>query len=300
MRLMGKHVKTKPSPKPIRKRVSPRGEAASGFRVLHLLSDSTGNLANHMVSAFVTQFAPATFSLQRRPFLSTHERVEREFTRIQAEPGIVLHAMINPPLKNQVAELARKLSLPCRDLTGGFVEFLEESSGTKASPNLQHLHHMDEDYQRRLTALEFTLEHDDGCGLTTIHEADIVLAGVSRTSKTPTSVYLSQQGYRVANVSLVHGIVPPPQLLQIPSGKVAGLLIDPVRLADIRSRRQSAWQMAPGSYDDINQVQRELIWSKRLFASQGWPTIDVTDQAIEETAARILQILGLFHGTGAR
>jgi regulator of PEP synthase PpsR (kinase-PPPase family) len=152
---------------------------------------------------------------------------------------------------------------------------------------------MDDAYRRRIGAMEFTLGHDDGLGLDTLHEADVVLVGVSRTSKTPTSILLAQQGYQAANISLAMGVEPPSQLALIPPTKVVGLVIDPSQLAMIRNRRQAAWGMAPTPYGDPANVAREVAWSRTLFQRLGWPILDVTDQAVEETAARVIEMLGL-------
>jgi len=138
----------------------------------------------------------------------------------------------------------------------------------------------------------------DALCLDTITEADIVLVGVSRTSKTPTSIYLSQLGYRSANVSLARSVEPPAELLAMPAGKVVGLVIDPHRLVEIRRRRQAEWAMGHTNYDDADAVREEITWSRRLFARQGWPIIDVTNNAVEETAARIVDLLRLPRDTG--
>ena len=141
--------------------------------------------------------------------------------------------------------------------------------------------------------MSFTLEHDDGLGQDNLEEADVVLAGVSRTGKTPTSIYLAMLGFRVANISLAAQVEPPRQLLGLAPGKTVGLIIDPRRLAEIRTRRQTAWHMTQTNYNDPHGVQAEVEWSRRLFAKLRCPILDVTDQAIEETAARVLDLLGL-------
>jgi regulator of PEP synthase PpsR (kinase-PPPase family) len=140
--------------------------------------------------------------------------------------------------------------------------------------------------------MEFTLCHDDGLGLETLADADVVLAGVSRTSKTPTSILLAQQGYRAANVSLATGIAPPAELLALPRHKVIGLIMQPAQLALIRERRQTAWRMAATAYSGGESVADELAWCRKLFREQGWAVLDVTDQAVEETAARIAEQVG--------
>jgi len=200
--------------------------------------------------------------------------------------------MVSREFKNVIQRFCLSAELPCRDLTGGTVEFLAALTGVEPLRNLQTLHCMDDAYERRIGALEFTLNHDDGLGAQTLHDADIVLVGVSRTSKTPTSIYLAQQGYRVANVALAVGVDPPEQLRRVPPERVFGLLINPQQLVMIRTRREADWHMRQTSYGDPAHVAREVAWTRRLFIESGWRTLNVTDQAIEETAARITAIVG--------
>jgi hypothetical protein len=261
--------------------------------MVYVLSDSTGNLARHMLTAFLTQFPRDAFAVRFKSFVQTDANVNAAFDEIEATPGLVLHAVMSAELKGSIAQRCRDLNLPMCDLTGPFVEFLARESGINPDADHRRLHHVDETYQNRIRALEFTLEHDDGLGLDTLDQADIVLVGVSRTSKTPTSIYLAQQGRRVANVSLAHQVEPPQQLLRMPPRKVVALVIDPQQLAEIRTRRQTGWRMPTTSYNEPDHVKSEMAWARRLFARQGWPILDVTDQAIEETAARVLAIVGL-------
>ncbi len=265
----------------------------AGAVPLYILSDSTGNLPRHMVTAFLTQFPANSFEVRIETFLQTLPRLEAVLQKIAADPGIIFHAVISPGLKDSITEYCKKHKLPARDITGPFVEFLSEHSGIAPNPDPRQLHTTDQVYRNRIKALEFTLEHDDGLGLSTLGDADIVLAGVSRTSKTPTSIYLAQQGYRTANVALALEVNPPSELLQLAAAKVVGLTIDPAHLVDIRSHRQTGWRMGVSAYNDPEHVQREIEWTRRLFRSQGWPILDVTNQAIEETAAKIVSLLGL-------
>ena len=261
-------------------------------RSVYVLSDSTGNLPRHMLAAFLTQFPPDALAVRCETFVRTPERAREVLERAKAENAAVCHAMVSKELKELVNRYCRRAKLPCRDLTGGIVEFLTRASGLDPRPNLRSLHRIDEEYNRRIGALEFTLAHDDGLGLDTLHEADIVLAGISRTSKTPTSIYLAQQGYRVANVSLAVEVDPPGELLALPSEKVMGLLINSQQLVLIRTRRQASWGMEQTSYGDPAHIAREIAWTRRLFNESGWRSLDVTDQAIEETAAKITAIVG--------
>jgi regulator of PEP synthase PpsR (kinase-PPPase family) len=205
---------------------------------------------------------------------------------------MVMHAVVSPELKEGIQRACAKAGAPVRDLTGGFVEFIAAHSAIRPDASTRRLHDTGDEYHQRIDALEFTLAHDDGLGLETLDEADIVLAGVSRTGKTPTSIYLAQQGFKVANVSLARAVAPPAQLLRL-SSTVVGLLIDPERLQEIRSSRQAAWGMAQTSYSERDAVRDEVAWSRKLFMQKGWPTLDVTTSAVEETAAKVVELLKL-------
>jgi regulator of PEP synthase PpsR (kinase-PPPase family) len=266
---------------------------AIGPKVLHLLSDSTGNLGQHMVTAFLTQFPVGAFVLRRWPFLTTEEQIWETLWRLSDEPGIVMHAVVSPTAKKMINGVCERHHWPVCDLTGSFVDFLASASGIAPTPDVNRLHDMSPEYRARIKAMEFTLEHDDGLGLETLHEAQIVLVGVSRTSKTPTSIYLGQQGYRVANIALAMQVEPPQQLLALKTKNVVGLLINPRTLSEIRTNRNVSWRMTDTNYNELHSVSKELAWSRALFEKQGWHTLDVTDQAIEETAGRIIHMLGL-------
>ena len=274
-----------------RKRAKTALPPSPARRVLYVLSDAAGNLPRHMLNAFLTQFPAGIFEVVYKPFLRTVAQVEAALAACDAATGIVLHAVVSAESKRAIERQCGRREIPSRDLTGGFVEFLCEASGAEACQDVGKLHEVDDAYKRRVKALEFTLEHDDGLGLDTIGQADLILTGVSRTSKTPTSIYLSQQhGLKVANVALAMAVAPPTELLAAPKEKVVGLLIDPAQLARIRTRRNAEWKMGGTSYNDEQQVAEEVRWSRRLFNRQGWATIDVTNRAIEETAARIVAV----------
>jgi hypothetical protein len=246
-----------------------------------------------MVASFLTQFPAGSFQVWVKPFVSEPRRLTDAFAAMLAQPGIVLHAVVSPDIKHEIAGWCLEIGSPCFDLTGPVVDFLAAAShiGPKSDP--RNLHPVDEVYCGRINAMSFALEHDDGLGLDSLGEADIILVGVSRTGKTPTSMYLAMQGFRVANVSLAVQVEVPPQLSQVSSKKLVGLIIDPGQLAEIRTRRQTGWRMSQTRYNEPMEVQREIEWSRRQFARLHCPVLDVTDQAIEETAARIVDVLGL-------
>jgi hypothetical protein len=275
-----------------KKNTTPKA-AVTGQVPLYVLSDSTGNLARHMTTTYLTQFPDGTFAAQMKPFVNERRRLEKAFDAISARPGIVLHAVVSPELKKEILARCQRLEIACFDLTGPAMEFLAHAARVEPLRDYRRLHRVDDAYCGRINAMSFTLEHDDGLGLDTLASADIVLAGVSRTGKTPTSIYLAMLGYRVANVSLAVQVEPPRPLLELAPRKAVGLTIDPRQLAEIRTRRQTGWRMTQTGYNDPRGVKEEVEWSRKLFAKLRCPVLDVTDQAIEETAARVLDLLGL-------
>jgi regulator of PEP synthase PpsR (kinase-PPPase family) len=264
-----------------------------GLKDLYVLSDSTGNLARHMLAAMLTQFPKGSAHVHFRTFVRSPQPLDEVLAQVRAHPGGICHAMVSAAFKQRIAEFCHSANLPHHDLTGGLVDFLSQVTALAPRGDLRLIHRIDEDYKRRIGALEYTIDHDDGLGLDTLADADIVLAGVSRTGKTPTSIYLAQQGYRVANVALAIESAPPKELLGLPPGKAVGLVINPQQLVMIRQRRATGWNLGRTSYGDPAHVAREIAWARQLFARQNWPVLDVTDQAIEETAGKIVQALGL-------
>lgn len=262
-------------------------------RALHVISDATGNLAQHMLAALLTQFPPGVLAIHIWTFQRTLDQIDQTLKRIDASNDAVLHALVSAESKARVESFCASNNVPCRDLTGPLSQFVQEITHATPVADAAKLHAVDQTYHRRIASMEFTLDHDDGLGLETLHDADIVLTGVSRTSKTPTSILLAQYGYRCANVSLAVEVDPPQALLLMPPQKVVGLTIDPHELAAIRTRRSIDWKMGQTDYSDLDHVKRELTWCRRLFTRCGWKSLDVTHSAVEETAARVLDLLGL-------
>jgi regulator of PEP synthase PpsR (kinase-PPPase family) len=258
-----------------------------------LLSDSTGNLAQHMVTALLTQFPPRSVEVRRHPFLHSTARIAEALASLTSEPGMVMHSVVQPEHKEQIRARCEALGLPVCDLTEPFLQFMRDHTGLEPSRDLARLHDTGDDYRRRIEAVEFTLAHDDGLGLSSISRADVVLTGISRTSKTPTSIYLAEKGFKVANVSLAMELEPPAELLALGRERVVGFVIDAARLVDIRTQRRKAWHVGQTSYEALAHVEQELAFSRALFMRQGWPTLDVTHLAVEETAAKVIALLSL-------
>ena len=292
------HTRRRPTSKPRRKSRATKTSSRAGSvsPIVYVLSDSTGNLARHTLAAVLTQFPPGSITTRYHSFIRTEQRLAEALDQIRRHPGAVCHAFVSDAHKQKISEFCNAAGLAHYDLTAGMVAFLSQITQQTPRSDLSSIHRIDDHYKRRIGAIEFTLTHDDGLGLSTLAEADIVLAGVSRTGKTPTSIYLAQQGYRVANVSLAMEVPPAVQLLSLPKKKVVGLIISPQQLVMIRARRAAGWRMDQTSYGRPSHVAREIAWARQLFASQGWPILDVTDQAIEETAAKIIEVLGLTSG----
>ncbi len=268
-------------------------QAGLGQSRLYVFSDSTGNLARHMVTSFLTQFPVGSFQVVTRPFLGEPDRIIESLDAMLARRGIAFHAVVSPQLKQQIAQRCQELEIPCWDLTGAAVDFLAGAAGLKPKSDAQTLHPVDGAYCGRINAMTFALEHDDGLGADSLGDADVILTGVSRTGKTPTSMFLAMQGFRTANVSLARSVEPAKELFALNPRKMVGLVIDPVQLAEIRTRRQTGWRMNQTGYNEPREVAKEIEWSRQVFAKLHCPILDVTDQAIEETAARIVDMLGL-------
>jgi hypothetical protein len=258
---------------------------------LIVISDGTGETAVAAVRAAATQFLER---FRVRTFGETrHEsQVRRVMDRAAEDGALVVFTVVNESITRLIRELALEKGVPAVDLLGPLISAL--ANHFKLSPQLRPgiLHGFSEDYFRRIEAVEFAVRHDDGANLHTLFQADLVLTGVSRTSKTPLSMYLAQRGYKTGNVPIVPGIEPPRELLEIDPRKVIGLVCEPSRLAEIRRARIRQLQASPYSdYGDPDAVREELQRARRFFRARGWRVLDTTDKAVEENAARILELL---------
>jgi len=256
---------------------------------VYLLSDATGETAEKMASAALSQFREKQVRLLRFSNVRTKSQVYQALDDALEKGALVVYTMVNRELARLVRDECDALGLPAIDLLTPLLRKLAAFFGLspKETPGL--LHGVDEDYFRRIEAMEFTVKHDDGQETRHLPQADIVLVGVSRTSKTPLSIYLSHRGWKVANVPLVPGIDPPPELAEIDPGRVACLVIDPQRLVEIRAARMKHLGQDPRlAYADYDKVEDEIRFSRAFFRRNPWVVIDVTGKAIEETANEVL------------
>lgn len=259
--------------------------------VIFVLSDSTGNTAEKVVRAALLQFDHPGTRVQIWPRIRSISEASEVITLAAQQRAMVVHTLVNAELREFLVGMAARAEVRTVDLLGTLLEAMSEFFEERPRQLPGAIYKLDENYFRRVEAMEFSVKADDGQFPSMVDRADIVLAGVSRTSKTPVSAYLAGQGYKVANVPLVYGIEPPAALFSLPAGRVFALTIDPDKLYDIRQRRLE-YLGAPsvGDYADRDKVFEEVRWALALFRRRThWPIIDVTNLAVEETAAEILK-----------
>jgi regulator of PEP synthase PpsR (kinase-PPPase family) len=270
--------------------MSPAARLATYFHV-HLVSDSTGETLNALARAVCARFTNVLpiehiYALVRSPRL-----LDRALEEIANAPGVVLHTIIDPSLRGALEAGCQKLDMPCIAALDPLVSALSRYLGAPLSTRVGAQYALDADYFNRMDALNYAISHDDGQGGQDLEHADVVLVGVSRTSKTPTCIYLAHRGVRAANVPLVPSGAPPPALanLKVP---VVALTLSPDRLVEIRRNRLRLLnERRESTYVDADAVRQEVIVARRLFERQGWPVIDVTRRSVEETAAAVINIL---------
>jgi hypothetical protein len=259
---------------------------------LHLLSDSTGETLEMIAKAALAQFDDAEVIRHFWPMVRSKAHLDRIFAELAAHPGLVLFTLVNAETRKRLEERCRLLGLPAIPALDAVTSALEERLGEKALARPGYQHMMDAAYFARVDAIQFTIAHDDGIGWEDWEEADILLVGVSRTSKTPTSIYLANRGYKTANIPLVMESRPPETLYSLRHPLVVGLTTAPERLVQIRRNRLlSLNEGTETAYVDATRVAEEVRFARRIFADNGWPVIDVTRRSIEETAAAIIKLL---------
>ncbi len=258
---------------------------------LHLLSDSTGETLENIAKAALAQFDDVEVLRHFWPMVRSETHLERILGEIAQNPGLVIFTLVNPEIRRTLEARCRAIGLPAVAPLDPVNHALSSMLGQemKARPGRQHT--LDAAYFARVDAIQFTIAHDDGVNWENWEEADIVLAGVSRTSKTPTSIYLANRGFKVANIPIVPESPPPTTLFALRHPMVVGLTTSPERLIQVRRNRLlSLNQQNETSYIEHEAVQREVAYARRMFADNGWPVIDVTRRSIEETAAAIITL----------
>lgn len=269
---------------------------ANVFFHLHLVSDSTGETLQAYAQAVCAQFDEAQPILHIHPLIRSDRQLERALASLEDNPGLVLYTLMKPEKREALEQLCLRLGLPHLSVLDPAIAMTARYLGIESSHRLGRQHELDQRYFARIDALNFTLAHDDGQNVAGFHQADVVLLGISRTSKTPTGLYLANRGYKVANMPLVPDHPLPPEIdaldNQAKGPLVVGLIASPERIVQVRRNRLLALnEMQETDYIDVDSVRAEMTSARRLFLMKGWPMIDVSRRAIEETAAAILALL---------
>jgi regulator of PEP synthase PpsR (kinase-PPPase family) len=258
---------------------------------LHLLSDSTGETLDMVAKACLAQFDNVEALRHLWPMVRSEGHLDRVLDDVESRPGLVLYTVVNPTIRRELERKCRQRKINAVSVLDPVIDALSALSGEAAKGRAGRQHVLDAAYFARVDAIQFTIAHDDGVGVDNWDEADIVLVGVSRSSKTPTSIYLANRGYKVANVPLVPESPPPPVLFALKHPLIVGLTTNPERLIQIRRNRLLSLNQAPETdYVDMEAVNAELAFARRMFADNGWPVIDVTRRSIEETALAIVKL----------
>jgi regulator of PEP synthase PpsR (kinase-PPPase family) len=268
---------------------------------LHLLSDSTGETLENIAKAALAQYDDVETVRHFWPMVRTEAHLDRILQEIAQNPGLVIFTLVNPVTRQILETRCHQLGLPTVAPLDPVNDALSAMLGqqAKARPGRQHV--LDAAYFARVDAIQFTIAHDDGIAWEDWEEADILLAGVSRSSKTPTSIYLANRGFKVANIPIVIESPPPPVLFALSHPLVVGLTTSADRLVAIRRNRLLSLNQAPETdYVDHEAVARELAYARRMFSENGWPVIDVTRRSIEETAAAVISLYNERRGVSTR
>ena len=260
---------------------------------VYLVSDSTGETLDRIFLSLKSQFANFEYEKKEFAFIRTEQQINKIIKECnEIENSIILYTIVETKLAKYLASESEKNLVPCFGVLGNLILSFSKLLNQKAihKPSAQHV--LDDDYYKRIEAIQFTMSHDDGKKVDDINDADVILLGVSRTSKTPTSIYLANRGYKTVNIPLVLEQKIPEDLKTNKTSCIIGLVADPERLSDIRRNRVAIMKdQNLKEYTDLNFIKKEIEKSKNLFKRNNWPIIDVTRRSVEETAASILKII---------
>lgn len=260
---------------------------------MHLISDATGETLNTVARAAMAQYADYHPLEHIYALVRTSKQLQRVLQEIEKQPGIVMFTIISRDIRRELEDYCQRLSVPCISILDPVISSLAQYLNAESKPQVAGQHTLNAEYFRRIEALNFTMAHDDGHNPEGLDKADVVLIGISRTSKTPTSIYLAQRGVKTANVPIVPGVAPPASLATLSHPLVVGLIASAERIAQIRRHRLLTLNEArETTYADPRHITNEIISMKKLCADHGWPMIDVTRRSVEETAAAVINLLG--------
>lgn len=285
-------------------RAVPKKEAKVIKFTVHLVSDASGTTLLGLARACLAQYEAVEPDQKFWPLIRTMRQLERVLEKIKKQPGPVIFTMVDHKLRKRLQEFCEQIHVPCMAVLDPIFHGLSTYLGRNAMgvPGIQHT--LDDAYFRRVSAIDFAMRHDDGREMSDLEKADIILVGVSRTSKTPTSVYLARRGIKAANIPLVPGVCVPEEHLQLSHPLYVGLTADPERLLQLRrSRLRNEIDVLPqtlqeNTYLDIDLIKDEVRNARKLYTKHHWPVIDVTKRSIEETSAEILSLYQSFQERG--
>ncbi len=258
---------------------------------LHVVSDSTGETAAKLAKAVEDQFPDLTFDVIRHPRITSVDDVQLAAARARGRRAVVLYTLVDREYRELMRALCKRYRLHYCDLLGHPMEAVERVSGLAARMEPGPRPVLDSAYFKRMAAIEFAVRFDDGVAAHGLHEADIVLVGVSRSSKTPLSIYLGYLGYKAANVPVVRGIEPPKELWEIDPARIVGLTIDAEALLGIRKERVRQMRASKRAYAELLEIYEELEHAEQIHRRLGCPVLEVSNLAIEETAHRIIRLV---------
>jgi [pyruvate, water dikinase]-phosphate phosphotransferase / [pyruvate, water dikinase] kinase len=269
------------------------GQESGHKHGVYVVSDATGATGRRVVEAALAQFSGAEVTIEQVPGVRDVEEVKQIVRQAARAGGTIVHTLVVPALRQAMLDAGRRHHVVTIDLIGPLVARLSETLelSPMAKPGL--LRQIDESYFERIGAIDFAVQHDDGRNPADLPQADLVLVGVSRTSKTPISIFLAYRGWRVANVPIVADLEPPPPLFQVDRRRVIALTVEISRLVKLRQARQ--YRMARGmslQYASVEHIQQELDWAELILRRERWPMVDVTNKSIEECAAEIIDLQG--------
>lgn len=264
----------------------------TSFFHLHLVSDATGETLTTIAKAAAVQYAEVRPIEHVYPMVRTGRQLTRALQEIEQAPGIVLYTLVNKTLTDELERRCRELKIPCLHVLQPIMQVFESYLGAPRTPTVAGQHVLDADYFRRIDALNFSMVHDDGRLPENLDNADICILGISRTSKTPTSIYLAQRGYKTTNLPLVPQLVLPKVLTEPTTCFIVCLIASPDRIAEIRRNRAALLSDRDiDTYVDRSIIAAEIAHTRKLCAKHGWPVIDVSRRSVEETAAAIIKLL---------
>lgn len=261
---------------------------------IYIISDGTGETAATMIRAALVQYQDAEINIVRSKNVRTETQLESVIADAFENQGIIIHTVVSPQLKQVIQEQSASKGLLSVDLIGPLLQTLDEYFGGRpGTKSVGILRMVDDRYFKRIEAIEYTVKHDDGKCLTDLNEADIILVGISRTSKTPLSIFLSHKGWKVANIPLVLNSKLPKEVFDVDQRRIVGLLIDTSSLSRIRRNRLEKFGQDPGGeYARLSYIEKEIEYAQDLFRqNRRWPVFDVTERALEETAAEIVRVI---------